>query len=76
MLPQREWVILKSSSSSGLFQPPKVLRATGTPVMPLRACQRMKSVGASFGDKTRLLGSTQLPAKPDLQCSPDEGLER
>lgn len=72
MPPQRDRMNSNSNSFSGLFWFPRVLRAAGTSVIPLRTCQEMKSGGTFFGDRTRPWGSTELPAKPNLQGSPEE----
>lgn len=57
MPPQRRRMNSKNHSFSGLFWFSKVPRATGTLVIPLRACQDMKSEGTFFG-KIRPQGST------------------
>lgn len=75
MLPQRDWTDSNINPFSGLFWLPKVPRAAGTSVVPLRACQEMKSEGTFFGDRTRPCRSAELPARPNLQGSPDERLE-
>lgn len=63
---QRERMNSKSNSFSDLFRFPKVPRAAGTSVIPLRACQEMKFEGTFFGDRARPQGSTELPAKSNL----------
>ena len=69
---QRDRMNSNNSSFSGLFWFPRFPKAAGTSMIPLRACQEMKSEETFFGDRTRLWGSADLPAKPNLQSSADE----